>query len=101
MVALKNEADFPAAEESHLVFGEVGNVLSIENYLAAGGSVEPCEQAEKGTLPAAGRSHDRGELAAWDFQIDAFENIDTVGAGVDRPGESANLDQAFIMAFRC
>ena len=36
-----------------------------------------------------------------DLQIDAFQDIHTVGSGVDGLGESANLDQAFIMAFRC
>ena len=78
----------------------VGDVLAVQDDLAAGRRIEPGKQAEQRALPAAGRAHDRGELAARDLEVDAFEDVHTVGAGVDGFGERANLDQTFIMAFR-
>jgi len=41
-----------------------------------------------------------GKLAGRDFQVDAFEDIDTMRAWFDGLGERADLNQACIMAFR-
>ena len=98
VIALENEADFAAADLRHLVLGEVGDVFTIEDHLAGAGRVEAGEQAEQRALAAAGRTHDGGELAARNEQVDALEDIHAVSTGVDGLGEAANFDQTFIMA---
>ena len=98
VIALEDEADFAAADLRHLVLGEVGDVFAIEDHLAGGGRVETGEEAEQRALAATGRTHDGGELAARNEQVDALEDIHAVSAGVDGLGEAANFDQTFIMA---
>ena len=100
MVGLEDEADFAAAELGHGVFAEVRDVFAIEDDLTGGGRVESGEEAEEGAFAAAGGAHDGGKLAAGNFEVDAFEDFDAVGSGVDGLGESADLDQTSIMALR-
>src|SRR5262249_27159530 len=98
VVALKHEADLAPPHLRHLIFAEVRDVLAIENHLAGGRRIESGEQTEQRALAAARRSHDGGELAARNREVDALEDVDTVRAGVDGFGERANFDQPFIMA---
>ena len=100
VVRLKNETDLAAAQQRHLIFGQPANVLAVEQNLSAGWRVEARHQSQQRALPAPRRTHDGGKLAGRDFQIDTFEDIDTMGAGVDGLGEIADLNQACIMAFR-
>ena len=86
MIGLEDESDLAPAQERHLVFAQIGDVLAVQNYLAAGGRVEPGEQAEQRAFAAAGRPHDGGKLAARDREIDAFEDFHTVSAGVNGLG---------------
>ena len=101
MVGLEDESDLAAAQQRHIVFAQMGDVLAVQNHLAGGGRVEPGQQTEQRTFAAARWSHDGRKLAARDLEIDAFEDLHAVSTGVNGLGESANLDQAFIMAFRC
>lgn len=98
VVALEDEADLAPAHESHPVFGEAGDIFAIEDDCARGGRIEAGEQTEEGALAAAGGAHDGRELTARNEKVDAFEDVDAVGARVYRFREPANFDQTFIMA---
>ncbi len=96
LVGLEDEADFAAAEEGHLVLGEVGDVFAVEDDLAGGGGVEAGEESEEGAFAATGRAHDGGKLAFRDVEVDALEDVDAVGSGVDGFGEGADVDQLLL-----
>ncbi|MCU1237197.1 MAG: tesA, partial [Candidatus Solibacter sp.] len=100
VVGLKDEADFASTELRHLIFAEIGDIFAVEDDLSTGGRIEAGEQAEQRTFAAARWAHDCRELTAGDFEVDAFEDFDPVRSGIDGLGESANLDQPTIMAFR-
>ena len=86
VIGLEDESDLAPAQQRHVVFAQTGDVFAVQDYLAAGGRVEPGQQAQQRTFAAAGRPHDGGKLAARDAQIDAFEDFHTVSAGVNGLG---------------
>jgi len=92
LVALEDEAEFAAAEESERVFGEADDFFSVEEDAAGGGVIEPGEEAEEGTLAAAGGSHDGDELPTGNVEIQSAENIDPVGGGGDGLSEAAHTN---------
>ena len=96
MIGLKDEPDLAAAQQRHLVFSERGDLLAIQHNLAAGGRIQPGQQAQQRALTAARRAHDGGELSARDLQVDSFENIYTVRTGVNGLREAADLDQILL-----
>jgi acyl-CoA thioesterase I len=100
VIRLEDEPDFAAAHLRHAVFVEVGDVFAIQDHLARSGGIEAGEEAEQGALAAARGSHDGGELAARDIEIDAFEDVHPVSAGGNGFSKSADLDQTFIMTSR-
>src|SRR5215469_15620967 len=101
MIRLKDEADLAPTNQGHLVFAQLCDVFAVEYDAPGRGRIETGKQTQKGTLPAARRPHDRCKLAARDVEIDAFENVDAVCTGIYGFRYSTDLDQAFIMAFRC
>jgi acyl-CoA thioesterase-1 len=98
VVGLEDETDLAAPQERHFVLAQMRNLLAIQNYLSRSRRIEAGQQTEQGAFTAAGGSHDRGELAPGNLEIDAFENFDPVRAGVNGFGKSANLNQVFIIA---
>ena len=50
-----------------------GQVLAVEQDLAAGGGLEAGDEAQGGGLAAAGRAEDREELAGADLEVDAVD----------------------------
>src|ERR1039458_148638 len=52
---------------------------------------------QQGTLAAARRAHDSGELRARDFQIDAFQDFHAMRARVDCLGKAVCLNHGCIM----
>src|SRR5690606_12509662 len=70
--------------------GELG---VAEEDLAAGGRVETGEQVHEGRLARAGRSHDRGERAAGERDVDAAQRVHgDVTAAVDL-AQAAGVDR--------
>src|SRR5205085_2924125 len=54
------------------------------------------EQPQQGALSAAGRPHDRRKLSSRNLEIDPFEYVHTVRAGIDGFGKPADLDQPLL-----
>ena len=96
VIGLEHEADFAPAQQRHLVLARGGDVLAVEDHLPAGGRVEPREQAEQRAFSAARRPHDGGKLALRDFEVDTFQDVDAVRAGVDGFGKGADLNQPLL-----
>ena len=85
---LKDKADFAASDFGHAVFGEAGDVDTVEENPAFGCVVETREQAEQRAFATAGRSHDGDELAGRNGEVDAAQDFDPVGRGSDGPGQA-------------
>src|SRR5262249_46040317 len=58
--------------------------------------IQAGEQAEERTLSATGGTHNRGKLAFGDFEVDAFEDVYTMRAGIDGLSEGTNLNQLLL-----
>src|SRR5947207_7151407 len=72
---LKDEADAAASDPRPLRRGERGHRAAVEKVLTAGGRVEEAEDGEQGRFAAAGRTLDRDELAALNFEIDLLQGV--------------------------
>jgi hypothetical protein len=76
---LEDETEAFAAEFGELVVGELGDVLVVEEVVAAGGAVEAAEDVHEGGLAGAGRAHDGDHVALVDIEGDAGEGADFDG----------------------
>ena len=70
LVALKDEADFGAADAGHVVLFQVGDIGAVEEDAASGWSVETGEEAEQCALAAAGCTHNCDKFAMRDLEGD-------------------------------
>src|SRR5262249_29800238 len=66
---------------------------AIQDDLPAGGRIETRQQSEQCAFSATRWAHYCGKLAFGDLQVDAFEDIHAVRAGIDGLGKRANLNQ--------
>ena len=93
MIGLEDEADFAAANRRERVFGEAGDFGAVEDNAAGGGRVETGEEAKERGLAAAGWTHDGARFAALNFEVDTFEDVDAVGAGLGDLSDAVGQDQ--------
>ncbi len=92
MVRLKDEPNFPASQNSQLVFVQPRDILAIQQNPAGGRFIQARQQAEQGAFPAARLPHNRNKLSARNVEINAFQNIHAMGCGSDTLGETGDLD---------
>ena len=83
LVGLEDEADGLPRTWASLIFGKVADGGAVEVDVAGGGRVEAGEQAEQRGFAGAGGAHDGDELAAWDGEVEAFEDVDGARAVAD------------------
>ncbi len=76
---LKNEANLAPPHFRHAVFGKARDIFPIQQQLAAGGCIEARQQPEERAFPAAGGPHYGHELSSWNGQIDAAQDLHSVG----------------------
>src|SRR5476651_1659775 len=76
--ALEDESDFGAAEARPSIFGQGGEVLSVEDDAAAGRHVEPREEAEQGGLATSRRPDNRDERFVGDGEAHVAQHGETV-----------------------
>src|SRR5262249_1834425 len=72
-VRLEDEADAVAAHLGEVLLAEGGELEIAEEHLPRGEGVESCDAMEQRRLSRARRSHDRGERAPFEFDVDAAE----------------------------
>ena len=89
---LKYKSDLAPAHFRHPVFREAGDVLAIEQNLAAGGVVESGEQTQQGTLSASRGPHNCNEFTARDAQIDSPQDFDPVRGRFDCAGQADDFN---------
>src|SRR5271163_774825 len=80
--ALKNEADFMAAELSPLCVRHRGKIVAVHENITARGLREAANDIEKRRFPAAGRAHDRNGFAGEHIKIDSAKSGNFDFAGV-------------------
>jgi len=79
--ALEDEADFGPAHTGALGVGEFGEVGSVDEDRAGGGSGKTAEDVEEGGLAGARGTDDGDELAGGDGEVDIAEGRDLQFAG--------------------
>ena len=90
--ALEDEADLVAAQSRELLLGEPGELDAVDADPTLGGLVESGEDVHERALAGAGGTHDGGEVALREVEVDARERVHGgVALAVDA-GEAAGAD---------
>ena len=71
-----------------------GHAVDVDG--PAGRRVQPANQIEQRRLAGPRRSHQRQEIALWDFQVDAFENVDALAASGEVFVDVLDANSSFI-----
>ena len=79
--ALEDEADLVTAQQCQLVIVHTGQVLAIEHDVAAGGRVKAGQSVHQRGFAGAGRSHDGGEPALFEGDVDTAQRVHRVASG--------------------
>jgi hypothetical protein len=94
MIELENVADVTGAPLGETGPGEAGHIVSVDDKVTGGGSVDPGDEIEEGGLSRTGWPHEGEELTAGDFQAEFLQGCDEVGSLLEGLGEVSDLDEA-------
>jgi hypothetical protein len=73
---LEHEPHVIAPQDGELVIVEGAEVGFADEGLPRGEAVQAGHAVQQRRLAGAGRAHDRGQLAAFDFEVDAAQRVD-------------------------
>ncbi len=88
---LVDHANLLIAHSCQLPFAHTRNVDAVDEYLAGGGGIQPCDDTQQGGLAGPGWTHDGDELTVADGEADALEDLDTFAAQGQAFGDIARF----------
>ena len=99
MIELKDIADMPRTPIRQVSSSQLTEILAVDLEHAARGGVDSRDEIQQGGLSRSGRSHQRTELAAGDFQVQAMQQAQSAmaQAAADMADAQQQLESLLLM----
>ena len=94
IVQLKHKTDMTGPPGGQLAVRELINAPTVDDQAAPGRTIQAADEIQERGLTRAGRAHERNELAAAHFEIEALQNVDGFVTATEPFLDRFNVDES-------